>query len=255
MGNAGGSNSTALDLHGFTQQLAGLSTAPGYTASNATITNNGYSPTLVIFNDGNINNNNNSTATPYFTFGGNVLDGTSPLGVSVQSVGILTLTGSLSYSGGNYVSNTNNNNSGCTLILASANSGNGRTTIGLGTIELTNANALQNSPILTIPNNGSAVLALRSDTSTTFNTGGLTVGNVNSSLTIDVNQAANGIYQTLTLGGNITQGLNTSIIANSDVNSLANDGQVLKGVYTAGLGPLPWRTRRTARRSASPATP
>jgi len=131
-----------------------------------------------------------------------------------------TLSGAISGSGG-----VTMNLAGGTLVLGNANSFTGATAITAGTLRLTNANAVQDSAV-TINNGGT--LDLRSNTSATFNTGGVTLaqGN-NTTYNINVDKNGSGTGQTLTLGGNLAFGGVTSQAANQTLNVTGSSNDTL----------------------------
>ncbi|MGC3992465.1 MAG: autotransporter-associated beta strand repeat-containing protein [Chthoniobacteraceae bacterium] len=110
-----------------------------------------------------------------------------------------------------------------TLVLGGANTYSGATTISAGTLQLTNASALQSTAVT-----NSSTLDLRSDTATTFATGGVTL----NSSTINVDKAASGTGQTLTLGGTVT--VNAGVTVN--FTSTSSDTLALGTVSAVSSG-------------------
>jgi len=111
---------------------------------------------------------------------------------------------------------------GGTVTLSGANTYTGTTTVSAGTLQLGNSLALQSS-VLTI---GNGTLSLRSDSDTTFSTGGTIAITSGTSPTIDVGHVTGGnLNHTLTLGNFKFNG--TSTLNLTDTSA---DG------YTAALG-------------------
>jgi len=88
-----------------------------------------------------------------------------------------------------------------TLTLSNNNTYTGATTVSTGTLQLTNTNAIGSSSGLSLATG--STLALRSDTTATFNTPTSTIP-VGATVTFDVNNNGSGSGNTLSLGSAVT---------------------------------------------------
>ncbi len=154
----GVSGSPTFDLHAVSQQVAGLSDNGSFT--NGTVTNSGTAAILTVAPASNSSN----------TFSGVIQNGSSSVSLTVNGTG--------------------------TQVLAGANTFTGPTTVTAGTLNLSNALALQNST-LSAPTVGNVVFD-KSVGANAFTVGGLTgAGNIALQ-----NNAASPAPVTLSVGNN-----------------------------------------------------
>jgi autotransporter-associated beta strand protein len=166
--------------------------------NNNTLTVNGAGNTLslggiALVNGGSTARTQTIAGTGNVMVTGAVTNGSSTgatQSLTITSSGTVTLAGNNTYNG-----LTTMNSATGTLVLSGSNTGTGGVTLTTGTLQLQNANAIQNSPLSL---NG-GTLQLRNDTNTTFaSSGNITIG---GSTTINVDRlTANGTGATLSLG-------------------------------------------------------
>jgi fibronectin-binding autotransporter adhesin len=145
-GNAGG---LTLDLHGFNQSFAYISSAFhvnfGSTTSNYSITNNGNSPSVLTISNGSTTLAGTGIgAVGPQTYANVITDGANSLAIVKSGPGFQILTGNNAYSGGTTVA-------GGTLEAASVTAlgtGQGTITMAGGTLFLTVPQALVSTPLL-----------------------------------------------------------------------------------------------------------
>jgi autotransporter-associated beta strand protein len=125
-----------------------------------------------------------------------------------------------------------------TLILATANTYSGATTVNAGTLQLTHTGALGVSTALTLGNG--ATLALRSDTTATFATPLASVF-PSTTATIDLNNNGSGSGNTVTLSGGLrfeNPGSVASTIAS--INITGGNGYILRTGVSLNPGGNPY---------------
>jgi len=171
-----------------------------------------------------------------------ILSGSISTGATYTPSITVSANGRLSETVANAISGTTAlTSNGGVINLSQANNFTGATTLSNGTLILSNSNAIASSAVV-VSGSWGTVLALRADTSGTFNTTNLTMTSTPATLTIDVGRAtSSGTGSVLSLAATSTGMITLNPYSNISVTGAKDYTLALPALYvvsgTAGVNP------------------